>query len=147
MKFHLAGKVKINAPRDNIFASLSNPEFMATCIPDLQSFSVADQDHFSAKIRVGIGMIRGTIEMRFSIEEKKPISHARLVGEGSGAGSKMRIDSVFDLLPAGDSTEMIWAADADLSGLIAGIGGPVLKGQSEKQVNQIFQNVRSKLEN
>ncbi len=146
MKFHMDGKIEMKASVDKIFASLCDPEFMATCIPDLQSYSVIDREHFSAKVRIGIGIVRGTVEMKFSIEHKKPISHAMLLGDGSGAGSRMHIVSVFDLTPAGDTTEMIWTADADLSGLIAGIGGPVLKGQSEKQVMQIFQNIRSKLE-
>lgn len=146
MKFHLDGKIRINATADTTFASLSDPEFMASCIPDMQSYNVIDKNSFVAKVKVGIGIVRGTVEMKFDLREKQPPSHAKLVGDGSGAGSKMHIESVFDLTSEGNSTEMSWAADADLSGLIAGIGGSILKGQSEKQVVQIFQNVRSKLE-
>jgi carbon monoxide dehydrogenase subunit G len=146
MKFHMDGKESIIAQPEKVYESLCNPEFMASCIPDVQSFSIIDGDHFTAKFRVGIGIVRGTVEMRFSIEDKSPKHHAKLVGDGSGAGSKMHIESVFDLSTGTNNTEMSWAADADLSGLIAGIGGPVLKGQSEKQVTQIFQNVKSKLE-
>ncbi len=147
MKFHMDGKIEISAKAERIFASLSDPEFMASCIPDMQSYNVIDKDHFVAKVKVGIGIVRGTVEMKFDLREKQPPSHAKLVGDGSGAGSKMHVESVFDLASKGNSTEMRWAADADLSGLIAGIGGSILKGQSEKQVAQIFQNVRSKLEN
>ncbi len=146
LKFHMEGKFAIRAPLDLVFSGLSNPEFMASCIPDLQSHTIIDQDHFSAKIKVGISLIRGAVDMKFSLQDKKPPNHAKLVGEGSGAGSKMHIDSVFDLTAEGNGTAMSWSADADLSGLMAGIGGPVLKGQSEKQVNQIFANIKAKLE-
>lgn len=146
MKFHLDGKLNIKSPVDKTFASLTNPEFMVSCIPDLQSHSIQDSQHFEAKIKVGIGIVRGSVDMKFALQDSSPPGHARLVGDGSGAGSKMHIDSVFDLSPDGNGTLMTWSADSDLSGLMAGIGGPVLKGQSEKQVNQIFTNIKAKLE-
>jgi carbon monoxide dehydrogenase subunit G len=146
MKFHLDGKYTIGSTIEKTFESLTTPSFMISCIPDLQSSNIQDSEHFEAKIKVGISIVRGIVEMKFQLLEKRPPNHAKLVGEGSGVGSKMRVESVFDLAPSGKATEMRWAADADLSGLIAGIGGSLLKGQSEKQVNQIFANIRSKLE-
>jgi carbon monoxide dehydrogenase subunit G len=146
LKFRIDGKLNIRSPLEKTYAALTNPEFMATCIPDMQSYDVLDSEHFNAKVRVGIGIVRGVVDMKFELREKVPSTHAKLVGDGSGAGSKMHIDSVFDLSTIETSTDMTWAADADLSGLMAGIGGPILKGQSEKQVARIFQNVRSKLE-
>jgi uncharacterized protein len=146
MKFHLDGEYTINSPIEKTYESLTTPAFMVSCIPDLQSNTIHDSEHFDAKIRVGISLVRGTVDMKFQLEDKRPPGHAKLVGDGSGAGSKMHIESVFDLVPEGNSTQMTWAADADFSGLMAGIGGSVLKGQSEKQVNQIFYNIKSKLE-
>ncbi len=58
----------------------------------------------------------------------------------------MHIESILDLSPEGEGTKMAWSAEADLSGLMAGIGSQILKGQSEKQVSQIFSNIKAKLE-
>jgi uncharacterized protein len=146
MKFHLDGKFSIKAPPDKVFASLSNPEFMVSCIPDLQSHTIIDQDHFNAKVRVGIGIVRGSVEIKFTLADKTPPNRARLVGDGSGAGSKMHLESLLQLSAEDGGTLISWNADADLSGLMAGIGGPVLKSQSEKQVNEIFANIKTKLE-
>jgi uncharacterized protein len=146
LKFHLDGKFSIKAPPEKVFSSLSDPQFMVSCIPDLQSSSIIDQDHFNAKVKVGIGLVRGNVEMKFAMADKEPPKRAKLIGDGSGAGSKMHIESLFDLSSENTGTTMSWSADADLSGLMAGIGGPVLKSQSEKQVNQIFANIKSKLE-
>lgn len=146
MKFHLDGKVSIKATPEKTFESLSKPEFMVSTIPDLQSYKIVDQDRFEAKIKVGISVVRGTMDMKFELKDKTVGNHARLVGEGSGAGSRMYIDSTLDLSPEEGGTKMIWSADADLSGLIAGIGSQILKGQSEKQVGQIFSNIKAKLE-
>jgi carbon monoxide dehydrogenase subunit G len=146
MKFHLEGVVSIKARPEKTFASLSDPQFMISTIPDLQNYKIIDQDHFDARIKVGISVVRGTIDVKFQLTEKTNGNHAKLIGDGSGAGSRMRIESIFDLSPEGEDTKMTWSADADLSGLIAGIGSQILKGQSEKQVGQIFSNIKAKLE-
>lgn len=138
--------VSIKATPEKVFSSLSDPKFMISTIPDLQSSKIVDNDHFEAKIKVGLSVVRGTVDMKFELKDKTGGNHAKLVGDGSGAGSKMRIESVFDLSPDGEGTKMAWSADADLSGLMAGIGSQILKGQSEKQVTQIFSNIKSKLE-
>jgi len=146
MKFHLDGSVSIKATPEKTFTALSDPQFMISTIPDLQSSKIIDKEHFEAKIKVGISVVRGTVDMRFELQEKRGGNHAKLVGEGSGAGSRMHIESSLDLSPEGDGTKMTWSADADLSGLMAGIGSQILKGQSEKQVSQIFSNIKVKLE-
>ncbi len=146
MKFHLDGAVSIKASPEKTFTSLSNPEFMVSTIPDLQSYKILDQDHFEAKIKVGISVVRGTVDMKFELKDKTGGNHARLLGDGAGAGSRMHIDSTLDLSPEGEGTKMAWSADADLGGLMAGIGSQILKSQSEKQVSQIFSNIKAKLE-
>ena len=147
MKFHLDGIVTIKASPEKTFSSLSNPAFMISTIPDLQSSKIIDQDHFEAKIKIGISVVKGTVDMKFQLSDKTGENHAKLTGDGSGAGSKMHIESLLDLSPDGTGgTRMTWSADADLGGLIAGIGSQILKGQSERQVNQIFSNIKSRLE-
>jgi uncharacterized protein len=146
MNFHMDGNLKINAGIESTFKNLCDPAFMSSCVPDLVSSEVVDKDHFNAKVKVGIAIVRGTVQMKFALIEKREPTHAKLIADGSGAGSKMHIESIFDLKQEGNATNMSWSADTNLSGLMAGIGGPILKGQSEKMVSRIFDNIRSKLE-
>jgi len=146
MKFHLDGVVSIRVSLQRTFESLSDPQFMISTIPDLQSYKIIDREHFEAKIKVGISVVRGTVDMKFQLADKTGGNHARLIGDGSGAGSRLHIESILDLSPDNDGTKMSWSADADLGGLMAGIGSQILKSQSEKQVSQIFANIKAKLE-
>lgn len=146
MKFHLDGGVLIRTTPDRIYQSLNNLEFMVTAIPDLQSYKIVDADHFEAKIKIGISLVRGTVDMKFFLTDKVEGQRAKLVGDGAGAGSNLHIESTFELSSAQDGTMMKWYSDAELGGVISGIGGSMLKGQSEKMISQIFQNIKSKLE-
>jgi carbon monoxide dehydrogenase subunit G len=146
MKFRMEGSEVIRATPEATFVSLSRPEFMVKAVPDVQSYHITDPEHFEAKIKVGISIVRGTVEMKFELKDKVQGKHARLVGDGAGAGSKMHIESSFDLTPDPEGTKMSWVADADLGGLIAGIGSSILRKQSEKQVGEIFSNIKKMLE-
>jgi carbon monoxide dehydrogenase subunit G len=158
VKFHLDGKTAVNASLEKTYASLCDPHFMVGIMPDVESSRILGQNNFEAKIKVGISIVRGTVDMQFSLVDKVEKKHTKLVGEGSGAGSRMRIESSFDLSSdggqviaaptqsGGESTIVSWSADADLSGLISGIGGSMLKSQSEKMVSQIVRNIKTKLE-
>ena len=136
----------IKASPEKTFSCLCDPMFMVTTVPDLQSHRIIDSDHFEAKIKVGISVVKGTIDMMFEIKDKTGGNHAKLIADGAGAGSKMHVESTLDLAPDSDGTKMSWSADADISGLMAGIGSQILKGQSEKQVSQIFSNIKKKME-
>lgn len=146
MKFELDGNLAIKAPMEKVYTSLTDPNFMVGTIPDLVSSRIVDGENFDAKVKVGISLVRGTMDMKFSIADKNPQTQAKLVVEGSGAGSKIHIESRFELRSEGNNTSLTWKAIADLSGLISGIGSQILKGQSEKLVSQIMANLRSKLE-
>ena len=146
MKFHLDGSLEIKASPEKTYSSLCTPEFMVTTIPDLQSHKIIDENTFEAKAKVGFSIVRGTVDLKFFLSDKTPNAHAKLVGDGSGVGSKIHIDSVFDLSPSPNGTVMKWFAEADLSGVASGIGGNMLKSQSEKMVSQIFENIKKKLE-
>jgi len=146
MKFHLEGAEIIRASPETTFSKLSDPQFMVTAVPDIESYKIIDGDHFEAKIKVGISVVKGTVNMKFAISEKSGRSHSRLIADGSGAGSKMHVDSTIDLIADHEGTKMSWSADADVSGLMAGIGSQILRGQSEKQVARIFSNIKQKIE-
>ena len=140
------GELVIGAPMEKVYPKLVTPEFMASTIPDVQDFKIVDPEHFEARVKVGISVVRGIVGMKFAILDKSDDSHARLVGDGAGAGSTMHIESAFDLSSESGGTKIKWTADVEISGLIAGIGSSILKGQTEKQVSQIFQNIKAKLE-
>lgn len=146
MKFNLGGSVEINAPVEKTYGSLCSPEFMVTTIPDVISHRVVDENTFEAKAKVGFSLVRGAVDMKFFLADKKENSYAKLVGDGSGVGSKIHIESAFDLQPHEKGTLMVWSAEVDLGGVVSGIGGSMLKSQSEKMVTQIFQNIKKKLE-
>ncbi|QQG48884.1 MAG: carbon monoxide dehydrogenase subunit G [archaeon] len=145
MQIHLEGSNKINAPRERVFSMLTDPHFLAKTLPDAEDVRVLDASSLEAKLKLRVAVVSSTLKVRMSIADKTPPSKATLLAEGSGSGSNMRINSTFTL--EGDSpTTMSWSADADITGVMAGLGSALLKGFATKKVAEIFSGITKAVE-
>jgi carbon monoxide dehydrogenase subunit G len=146
MQLHLTGSTVINAKRERVYQLLTDPKFIATTLPDAAEVAVLDSESLEAKIKVRVALISSSIKIRLRVTEKVPPSSARLLAEGSGSGSILKISSTFSLGGDGRATRLSWVADAEITGLMAGLGSIVLRGFAEKKVGEIFAGITKGIE-
>lgn len=145
MQLHLEGSNAISAPGSKVYSLLTDPSFVAKTLPDSEDVRVIDGSTLEAKVKLRIAVVSSTMRMRMTIERASPPTKAKLVAEGSGSGSNMKITSVFEL--SGESpTTMRWSADAEITGVMAGIGSSLLKGFAAKKVGEIFTGITKAVE-
>ncbi|HUK28550.1 MAG TPA: carbon monoxide dehydrogenase subunit G [Candidatus Acidoferrales bacterium] len=142
---HLEGSFQTSVPRKIVWEFLLNPKDIAPCIPDLQSLEIGGPDSFRAKVKVGLSLVRGSMDFEFHITDKVPPSAAKLVGQGRGVGSTIDLQTSFKLDEIGSGTKVGWAADVTMGGIIAGLGSKLLDSTSAKMVEQVLQNFQTKL--
>lgn len=142
---HLEGSFETPAPRNVAWEFLLNPNDIAPCFPDLQSLEVTSPDSFKAKVKVGISVVKGTMDFDFRIAEKNPPRSAKLVGTGRGVGSNIEMQTTFTLDEIGLGTKIGWIADVNVGGIMAGLGTKLLDSTSSKMVEQVLGNLQSKL--
>jgi uncharacterized protein len=145
MQLHLDGSNSIRAPRDRVYSLLTDPDFVAKTLPDAEDVHVLDDSSLEAKIKLRVAVVSSTLRIKMTIVKTDPPSKAELVAEGSGSGSSMKITSVFSL--EGDApTTMKWSAEAEITGVMAGIGSSLLKGFATKKVGEIFSGITKAVE-
>jgi uncharacterized protein len=145
MQLHLEGAEDLNLTRERAFQLLTNPTFLAKSLPDPPETKVIDDSNLEAKMKIGVSFLTTHMAIKMKIADKVPPQHARLLVEGTGSGSNMKITSDFDL--EGDNpTKMKWVADAEITGVMAGIGSSILKGFAEKKVKEIFDGIKKAME-
>ena len=123
---HLEGSFETPAPRNVAWEFLLNPNDIAPCFPDLQSLEVTSPDSFKAKVKVGISVVKGTMDFEFRIAEKNPPRSAKLIGTGRGVGSNIEMQTTFTLDEIGSGTRIGWIADVNVGGIMAGLGTKLL---------------------
>jgi carbon monoxide dehydrogenase subunit G len=145
MQLHLEGTEILNLPRERVYQLLTDASFLARSLPDAQETKVMDDNTVEAKMKIGISFLTTTMATKMKLTDMDPTHHARLVVVGAGSGSSMKITSDFNL--EGETpTRMKWVADAEISGVMAGIGSSIIKGFAEKKVKEIFQDIKKSME-
>ncbi len=143
---HFEGTFNVKAPKEKVFALVTDPTQISQCMPDLQKLEVKSPDDFIAVVKAGVSFIKGDFTLHFTTVEKSPPTHAKLSAHGTGIGSTIDLDTVMDLSDQqGGGTAMKWVADAKVGGRIASVGQRLLTGQAEKIIKQLFTCLEGKL--
>jgi carbon monoxide dehydrogenase subunit G len=144
---HFEGTVQIAAPRDRVWAFVTDPNQVGQCGPGVESIDVIDDTHFKAKAKVGVGFISTRFVVNMEFAEMTPPDAATIKAHGQAPGSA--VDATAQMrLADGDAggTTMDWSADVNISGTIASVGARLIEGTADKMIGQTFDCMKAKLE-
>ena len=141
------GTTDIDAPRERVWAFLTDPAQVTTCAPDVQSLEIADPHHFKVVVRAGVGPIKGTFTMNVQFLELDRPKHAAVLARGQAPGSAVEMVSNMDLSEFDENhTVMEWSSDVTVSGMIQQVGARLMQGAADKITQQVFACIKAKLE-
>ena len=138
------GVKEFDAAPQTVWDVLMDPSRISKLLPGVEEFEVQDDKHWSASVKVPLGM--GGLKLKFKFEqaEARPIEYAKLNARGQGVGAIVGMDTEFHLTPLdGNRTNMKWVADIHVAGPIGSMGQRVF----QPIVNQQVGNVLNALEN
>jgi carbon monoxide dehydrogenase subunit G len=138
-KLILEGSREVSAPLDKVWDFLVDLNKVTKCIPDTTVESI-EGDSFKAKMKVGVGFIRGTFDGTFSLTDKKPKSEVTIKGSAKGMGNNLNLSVRIMLEPIDtNKVQLKWSADVLLAGMLASVGQRYIKDTADKIVNQMFE--------
>jgi carbon monoxide dehydrogenase subunit G len=145
MKF--AGTVDIDAPRDRVWAFVTDPNQVGQCGPGVESIEVIDDRRFKATAKVGIGFISARFIVNMEFAEVNEPDDATIKAHGQAPGSAVDATAQMRLSDsATGGTTMDWDADVNISGTLASVGARLIEGTANKMIGQTFDCIRTKLE-
>jgi carbon monoxide dehydrogenase subunit G len=142
------GTVNINAPRDKVWKSLTNAEFVAGCAPGIKSMEVVVPDQkFKAVAAVGFGSV--STEFRTDVEfmELTEPDSATIKAHGSASGSAVDVIARMALSDGENgTTDLKWTADITIVGTIASLASRLMSPVTKKMTGIFFDCVKAKIE-
>jgi carbon monoxide dehydrogenase subunit G len=146
VNLHNSGEEQIPVGLDAVWAFVTDPEKVGRCFPDVVDVVVRDATHFDAVVKVGIGPVRGKLNMKVELLPAPSRRRIDMKISGGGFGSAVDMTAGADLVDAADGTTLLkWSGQAEARGPIAAVGGRVLDAQAQKLIAQAFGNVRQQL--
>ena len=132
------GTKEFDAPPQLVWDVLNDPSKMAKLLPGVESFEIQDDRHWTANVKVplGLGGLRMTIAME-KVEEREP-DYAKLNAKGQGVGALMNMTTSFTLSGEGEKTSMGWEADVKIAGPVGSMGQRVLQPIINQQVGNVL---------
>ncbi len=140
------GEKRFEAPRETVWRVLNSPESMAKTMPGVESFDVHDDRHWTANVKIPLGL--GGLRMKINfekLEEREP-EHAKLSAKGQGVGAIMNMQTSFELAEADGGTNMKWAADVSIAGPVGSMGQRVLQPIVNQQVGNVLRSLEQQVE-
>jgi carbon monoxide dehydrogenase subunit G len=141
----LEGAKELDAPREVVWKVINDPAELAQLMPGVESFEIADDRHWTAKVKVplGLGGLRMSIE--FEKLEERPLEFASMKAKGTGVGALMNMTTSFTLSGDGGTTSMAWEADVRIAGPVGSMGQRVLQPIVNQQVAQVLEALETKV--
>lgn len=144
---HFEGTADIGAPRERVWAFVTDPERVSRCGPDVQRVDVIDPTHFKVVARAGVGPIRTTFALDVVFTELRAPDHASVRARGQAPGSAVEMTNTLDLSePTSGRTTLRWTSDVTVSGMIASVGARLMQGAADKVTQQVFACIKEQLE-
>jgi uncharacterized protein len=144
----LSGSITINAPRERVWAFLTDPHQVSQCAPGVESVEVlVPGEKFRAKAGIGFGAVKATFVGDAEWVELDAPNRAKVKAHGKAPGSAADVVSEMVLSDGPDGgTTMDWTADITILGQLASLAARMMRPVSQKLTGQFFDCARKKIE-
>ena len=132
------GTKELPATREVVWEVINDPAQMASLMPGVESFEIIDERHWTAKVKVPLGLGGLKMTMNFEKLEERPPEFASMNAKGTGVGAMMNMTTSFTLTESEGGTSMAWAADVKIAGPVGAMGQRVLQPIVNQQVGNVL---------
>ncbi|TAH18297.1 MAG: carbon monoxide dehydrogenase [Cytophagales bacterium] len=144
----LNGSHTLNAPKEQVWAMLLDPETLTKIIPSLKSLEATESGIFKAICEVKMGPVSGTFEGTMETTKLVPTESFTLIMKQNSKIGNVAAEGNIHLKAISETeTEMLFDGEANLSGLLARTGQRVLSGVANTLVGMFFKALEKEIEN
>ena len=138
----------VNAPLDQVWALLMQPEEVTGCVPGAAITEKIDDRHFKGTVKVKLGAVQVTYRGEMEMQPDEPAHTIVLTGKGTeargsgGASGGMTVA----LSAAGNATEVKIDSQVDVTGKVATFGRGIMQDVANRLTKQFAGCLAAKLE-
>ena len=144
MKLH--GTHILSAPRQQVWELLNDPARLAKCLPGCERLEPDGPDRYKAVVKFALSAITGVYSGAIELRDKKPPQSLRIRLEGKGAPGFVNAEGSVELKEKSGRTELRYAGEAQVGGLIATVGQRLIESAARKIVTQFFESAAKQLQ-
>jgi carbon monoxide dehydrogenase subunit G len=142
----IAGTATLHAPVETVYQTLRDPAVLVRTIPGCERLEEVGEDAYAMTVTAGVASVRGTYAGDVRLTDHRAPNGFVLRASGSGTPGTVSADVTVDLSPGQDgTTELKYAADATVGGMIGGVGQRLLTTVAKRTAGEFFDAVNQVL--
>ena len=135
----LADEIIINAPKDQVYAALNDPEVLKQCIPGCEELIQHSDTELEAKVVLKVGPVKARFGGEVTLDKSGAPDAFSLSGQGNGgAAGHAKGGADVTLTADGDTTILKYVAKAQIGGKIAQLGSRLIQSTAKKLAGRFF---------
>lgn len=135
----LSGKIRIEAPRDRVYAALNDPEILKNSIPGCEEIEQISETEMVATVVTRIGPIKAKFKGQITLSDLNPPESYTISGEGKGGTAGFaKGGAQVSLEDDNGATILRYEVQADVGGKLAQLGGRLIEGTARKLAGDFF---------
>ena len=133
------GEQLIPLPRQRVWEALNDPETLKRCIPGCESIERVSDTEYKIAMTAAIGPVKAKFSGKLTLSDLDPPESYSIAFEGSGGAAGFgKGGAKVVLAPEGDSTRLVYTANATVGGKLAQIGSRLIDGVAKKMSEDFF---------
>ena len=139
----LDDEIRIDAPREAVFAALNDPDILRRSIPGCEELEKVSDTVFTARVRAKVGPVRARFKGEVTLSDLNPPHYYTLSGQGKGgAAGFARGEAAIELSEDGDATILKYDVSARVGGKLAQLGGRLIDNAARSLAGEFFKNFK-----
>jgi carbon monoxide dehydrogenase subunit G len=135
----LSGENHINAPPQEVWRALNDPEVLKKAIPGCETLEKVSDTQFKATVVTKIGPVQAKFNGEVELTDLDPPNGYTISGKGSGGvAGNARGGAKVKLEPEGDGTKLSYDVDAQVTGKLAQLGSRLIDSTAKMLAGQFF---------
>lgn len=114
-------------------------------MPGCEKLDVVGDDEYTATMKIGIAMIKGTFSGNVKISDKIDNERYTMAIQGSGPQGQVKGLGTLEFIADGENTIVKYSGNADVSGTIARVGARMIQPAARTIAGQFFKCAESKI--
>jgi carbon monoxide dehydrogenase subunit G len=141
--------VLVDAPLDDVWQALIDVPRVATCIPGAAVDEVVSTTQYRCSVKVTVGPVSVAYRALLTVREIDDVAHrAILVIDGTESRGRGGVQALVtaDAAAEGDAqTRLRMQVEANVTGIVATIGGRLIEGVAKKTTAQFARNLSASI--
>jgi len=135
----ISGEAVLHASVQQVWDALQDPAILVRTIPGCERLETTGPDQYAMTVTAGVAAIKGTYAGRVALSEQDAPTSFRMTASGSGGPGTVQTEVRVALTDDGaDSTRVRYDADAEVGGVVAGVGQRMLVAVAKKTAGEFF---------